>query len=911
MATGLTRMERWFAEQGWEPWAFQRAAWAAHARGESGIVQVGTGAGKTYAAYIGALAELIDEIGGGASTAEDRNAKHTQATPVEGVDTGETPLPRGRGVRATRKPKGSALGLRILYVTPLRAVARDIEQAMRRPVDDLEFGIRVESRTGDTSASVRARQREVLPEVLVTTPESLTLMLTRANAREQLRDVRCVIVDEWHELISTKRGTQTELALARLRRFSCESGDGRGLRVWGLSATLPNLEEAARALVGVGATPTIVRGDMPREVVIDSILPGEGRRLAWAGHLGLTMLPDVAAALDPAVSTLVFTNTRSQAERWYHGLCLLRPEWQDVMALHHGSIDRGERERVEAGLKDGSVRIVVATSSLDLGVDFTPVERVLQIGSPKGIARIVQRAGRSSHRPRTPCRITCVPTHALELVEIAAVRLALSKGDVEPRRPLDKPLDVLVQHLVTCAMGGGFVEEEMFEEVRSAWSYRELTRDEFDWAMAIVRHGGPALTAYPDFQRVVEVNGRLGVQNSRIERLHRMNVGTITSDGTLEIRFLGGRSLGRIEESFVGGLKEGEKFVFAGRVLAFVGVRDLVAFVRPASGRTTYTPIWSGTKLPISESLSSAIREMIESARTPSDDGVEMRSAARLFEVQRRESVVPSRDEVLIETCKTSEGRHLFVFPFEGRLVHAGLASLLTLRLSRRTRASLAAAVNDYGFEILSDGDEDLGAMIDSSLFDASTLETDIIEAIYTSQLARLAFRDVARIAGLVVQTVPGMRKSASQIQASAGLMFDVLSEFDPENLLLAQARREVTQRHYEQSRLGRALMRLESSRLRIVATRRPTPLSFPLLIERQSTRLTSASIVERVERMRAAWENAESWTRESSETKSGSKSSTGWASWDLGPPPAPKESTPRRRGRRAFGSGSGRRRGV
>lgn len=818
--SGPELVEHWFAKQGWVPWEFQREAWEAFARGESGLIQVSTGAGKTYAAFLGPLAGLIDELK--AACTEEGSAQ---------------------GVR----------GLRILYITPLRAVSRDIEQALKRPIEDLGLNVRVESRTGDTKASLRAKQREELPNVLVTTPESLSLLLTRESASELFAGLRAVIVDEWHELLSSKRGTQVELALARLRRWS------PGVRAWGLSATLPNLDVAAAAIAGDAPHPTIIRGDMPRPVVIDSVLPKEVRRLPWAGHLGLVMLPDVVAALDPRVPTLVFTNTRSQAERWYHAILVARPQWASVMALHHGSLDREERERVEAGIKDGSIRIVVATSSLDLGVDFTPVERVFQIGSPKGIARLVQRAGRSSHQPRTPCRVTCVPTHVVELVEIAAARSALAAGKIEARNPIDKPLDVLVQHLVTCGLGGGFDENALYDEVRSAFSYRTLTREEFGWCLALVNHGGDTLNAYPAYHRVRVEEGRYVVRDARLAQLHRLNVGTIVADMTIEIRFGSGRSLGRIEESFIAALHPGQKFVFAGRTVEFVELRDLVAIVRPSSGSTTFTPIWGGTKLPISESLAAGIRETLEHASAGRIDSAELEHAKPLLAVQQRESVVPKRDQTLFEITRTREGWHLFIFPFDGRSVHGGLAALLAWRLAKRKNATFSIAVNDYGLEILSPDHFPFEEFVRQDLFSRDHLAEDVMASMNSSQLARLQFREVARVSGLVQANYPGAKKSGRQVQANAGLLFDVLCEFDPDNLLLEQARREVLQRHFEETRFIRAIERVATSDWRIVRTRFATPLSFPLVLERQAAKLSTQSVAERLEAMRAAWETSES----------------------------------------------------
>lgn len=791
----------WFAARGWSPLPFQEETWAAYAAGRSGLVQVPTGAGKTYAAYMGPLADVTARGGG------------------------------------------------VVYVGPLRAMARDVERALRAPVEELGLPVRVESRTGDTSASARARQKRVPPHVLVTTPESLTMLLTEPDAARRFEDVRAVIVDEWHELVDSKRGTQVELALARLRAFA------PGLRTWALSATVGNVEEAAQAVVGVGTTPVIVRASMARPVLLDTLLPGDVKDLPWAGHFGLRMLPHLVGALDPAHATLVFCNTRAQAERWYQEIVAARPEWAEVCALHHGSVDLAERERVEAGLKTGALRLVVCTASLDLGVDLSPVERVVQIGSPKGIARLLQRAGRAGHRPGEPCRILCVPTHALQLLEIAAVRDALGRGEIEPRTPLQKPLDVLAQHLVTCALGGGFEEEALFAEVRSAWSFRALTREEFGWALALVRDGGGTLRAYPEFHKVVAEDGRYGVPDAQIARMHRAAIGTITGEAVMQVRLLGGANLGTIDEGFVSRLRPGEPFVFAGRLLELVTLRELTAFARPARRATTHTPHWPGTKLPISGSLGLAMRRVLDEAREGRLDGPELVAAAPLLAEQARLSRVPAFDRVLAETCDTSEGSHLFLYPFEGRRVHEGLAALLAWRMGRDRPATFALAVNDYGIEFLSPAPFPWAEALTPALFRADTLVDDVLASVNASELARRRFREVARVAGLVHPGLPGRHKPMRQVQASSSLLFDVFVRYDPENLLLHQARREVLEQQFEQERLVAALARLREHPVERIAVRYPTPLGLPLVAERLAVDASSSETVEqRLERLRAGW---------------------------------------------------------
>ncbi|MEM9560733.1 MAG: ligase-associated DNA damage response DEXH box helicase, partial [Planctomycetota bacterium] len=717
----------WFESRGWSPYAFQEEAWRAQAAGHSGLIHVPTGAGKTYAAYLASLAEVLEQL--------------TATKPAE--NSAKKPARTG-----SKKP---ARGLKILYVSPLRAVSRDIALALQQPIDDLGLSdrISVETRTGDTSSAVRSRQARTLPTVLVTTPESLTLLLARAECEKLFAGVQTVIVDEWHELLSTKRGTQTELALARIR------GIAPNVRTWAMSATLANIEEAASAAAGVGTAPAIVSAEIERPIIIDSVLPAAGDPFPWAGHLGMTMVPRVVESIPvdgqglPAESTLVFVNTRSQAERWFGGLMLARPAWEAASALHHGSIDRAERERVEGGLKDGSIRLVVATSSLDLGVDFAPVERVMQIGSPKGIARVMQRAGRASHRPGASCRVTCVPTHALEMIEISAVRSAIAAGEIEARSPERSPLDVLSQHMVTRALGGGFEPDALFTEVRTAWSYRGLTREDFDWTLDLVRRGGETLRAYEEYRRVEpDEGGIFRVPAKRVAQMHRLNIGTITGDGVVDIRFVNGRRLGVIEEDFVQQLRAGQKFVFAGRVLQFVRLDDMTALVRASSGRTNLTPIWSGTRLPITESLGEAVRNTLERARgvAAAEAEPEIAAAKPLIDAQSRLSRIPAAGEILCELCKTREGHHLFLYPFDGRLVHGGLAALLALRLSRLRPATFSLASNDYGFELLSPEPIDAAALT-PELFDAADLASDAIESVNLSALAKGQFREVARVA--------------------------------------------------------------------------------------------------------------------------------------------------------------------
>jgi ATP-dependent Lhr-like helicase len=839
----------WFAGRGWKPFQFQRDVWSAYLAGESGLIHAATGTGKTLAAWGGPLLEWLND----APTRRPAIAERQRGDAARG--TGGPP----RGNLPTRPRRDTSPPLRVLWITPLRALAADTEEALRRPLEEMGIPWTLESRTGDTSQALRARQSRRLPTALITTPESLSLLLTRDDVRENFADLRAVIVDEWHELMGTKRGVLVELALARLRTLS-----NGALRVWGMSATIGNLDEAADTLLGCRpersegpASPRIINGVDPKQVVIDALLPPVVERFPWAGHLGTQMLPQVVQAIDEGGSAIVFTNTRSQTEIWYQAILGARPDWAGTIALHHGSLDRKRREWVENGLREGKLRCVIATSSLDLGVDFSPVDRVLQVGSPKGVARLLQRAGRSGHRPGAVSRVTCVPTNALELIEVAAARDGVEQGAIESRLPVERPLDVLAQHVVTVALGGGFAPRELFDEVRTTHAYRDLTEAEWDWVIAFLSHGGEALRAYPEYACIVERNGRYVVESKEIARRHRMSIGTIVSDGQIGVFYLRGGSLGSVEESFIARLKPGDRFVFAGTPLEFIRVRDMKAWVRRAPNTKGAIPRWQGSRLPMSGQLSALLRARLGEAANGEFRGPEMQAIRPLLEVQRKWSSIPRPDELLIERVKTREGWHLFVYPFEGRLVHEGLAALTAYRLSRLAKISFSMSSNDYGFELLSPTEPPLDEALGQSFFDPHGLLDDIMSALNATEMAKRQFRELARVAGLVFPGLPRAGKTARQLQASSSLFFDVLRRYDPGNLLLSQAIREVLERQLESTRMGRTLGRLSNARIVATTPKRPTPLAFPLVVDRNRDKVSSESLSDRIRRMQLSLEKA------------------------------------------------------
>jgi ATP-dependent helicase Lhr and Lhr-like helicase len=799
-----------FAARGWKAFDFQVDVWRAYLDGRSGLIHSATGTGKTLAAWLGPLLESFELEAG---SAESR--------------------------------------LKVLWLTPLRALAADTVNALRLAASDLGADWRIEARTSDTSSYTKAKQSKEMPEALVTTPESLSILLSRLEGREQFSALRCVIVDEWHELMSSKRGVQTELALARLRSFQ------PSLRTWGLSATLGNLEESLRTLMGVGGDGVLVRGDIPKSIVIDSLLPPTIERFPWAGQIGTQMIPLVVEELEATGTTLIFCSTRAHTEIWYKGILSLRPDWEKQIALHHGSLDREERDLVEEGLRVGKWRAVICTSSLDLGVDFSPVDRVLQIGSPKGVARLLQRAGRSGHRPGVPSRVTCVPTYALELIDNAAARDAAAERKIEARGATHLPLDVLAQHLVTIAAGEGFIEEELKAEVRTTRAYEDLSEAEWSWCLDFVSKGGTALKAYPEYRKIGLANGRYLAADKNIAVRHRASIGTIVSEASMTVQYLKGSKLGTIEENFLTRLRPGDKFVFAGKVLEFIKIRDMTAWVRRASSPEGAVPKWSGMRLPISDKLAPAIREKLDDAKNGLLESQEMRLLGPLLEVQAKWSAIPGADELLIERVQTREGHHLFFYPVEGRLVHEGLAALFAYRISRLGPITFSLAMNDYGFELLAREPARLEEALEDGLLSPLNLENDIRQSLNSVEMARRQFREIARIAGLIFEGTPGRRKSVGQLQASSGLIYDVFLKYDPDNMLLHQANKEVLERQLEESRMFLALERLNRSHLLLKECKRPTPFAFPILVDRLREKLSTESVKERIESMALQLEKA------------------------------------------------------
>ncbi|MFA7680875.1 MAG: ligase-associated DNA damage response DEXH box helicase, partial [Pigmentiphaga sp.] len=776
--------------------------WRRYLAGESGLLHTPTGSGKTLAAFGGPALQAL-------------------ADPAPSRAAGEGP--------------------RVLWVTPLRALAADTTQTLAQVVGDLDLGWTVALRTGDASARDKRRARQGKADVLVITPESLALLLSYADASSRFRALRCIVVDEWHELLGSKRGVLLQLCLARLRQQS------PGVRLWGLSATLGNLQEARDVLLPHGPDSALISGSRPRKVTLSTLLPERSRGLPWAGHLGLSQLSAVYKRLFQVRASLLFTNTRAQAELWHRALESIWQEDPATLALHHGSLDPALRAQVEQGLRNGSLRCVVATSSLDLGVDFPAVDQVLQIGSPKGVARLLQRAGRAKHRPGESGHVLCVPAQALELVEYAAARQAIAHGAIESRPPLRNCLDVLAQHAVTLALGGGFEPGALYAEVRTTHAFATLDPPTWQALLAFIVQGGSALANYPEFHRVQrDDDGLYRVHDRRVALRHRLSLGTITADGALSVKYLRGGGLGSVEESFLARLRPGDRFQFAGRTLELARLEGMTAYVRRAKGGDGPVATWQGGRMPLSTQLA---RE-VERLYAQPGGHPEMRTLEPLLHIQQQASALPAPGRLVAERHSTRRGQHLFLFPFSGRAVHEGMAAMMALRWGRLRANTFSYAVNDYGLMLTLAEPADLDEALLRQLLAPQDMAEDLREGVNLGELARRQFREIARVAGLLTPSLPGREmRSLRQVQASSGLLYDVLRRYDPGHLLLAQAEREVFEFQLEAPRLLASLRDCASRELILCAPRALTPLSFPLWSESLRGQLSTETWQARIKR--------------------------------------------------------------
>ena len=796
----------WFKVQGWRPHEFQTKSWEAYGNGEEVLIQAPTGSGKTYAGMGGLVQEALDR------------------------------QKAGERVR----------GVQLIWIAPIRALTKEIQGSAERLLTGVGLEWRVGIRTGDTSSAEKSKQRNQLPEVLITTPESLHVLLAMKGAGDRLKSLKLLVVDEWHELMGTKRGTQVELASAWLRQ-SAES-----YRCWGISATIGNLEKALKVLLGPGRNGRLIRSDISKRTEVKSLMPGKFDRLPWAGHIGITLAHQVVDVILAHQSTLIFTNTRAQSEIWYHKLLDVAPELSGVLALHHSAIAKDLRNWVEDALHEGQLKAVVCTSSLDLGVDFRPVDAIVQIGGPKGVARFMQRAGRSGHQPGALSRIYFLPTHGLELIEASALRDAIVADHVEPREPIVRSFDVLIQFLCTLAVGDGLDPRAVREAIQGSHAFASLEDDEWAWCLGFIRDGGAALAAYGDYKRV-EWDGSAGkfvMHDRRLVRRHRMSIGTIVSDQMIKVKWAKGGFIGHVEEYFVASMEPGDVFWFAGMSLEFVRLKEGVVQVRKSKKPKGRIPVYLGGRLSLSSELGHAIRDELDAFAQGQVRSPEMSRVSPLLELQHEMSSIPRNDQILAEQFVSDDGFHICIYPFEGRAVHEAIGMLLAHRWCMERPLSISIASNDYGFELLSDEPLDVDELNSLNLFTTEGLMDDLQSGVNAAEMAKRRFRDIAVIAGLSFQGFPGKRQGVKHLQSHSGLLFEVFRDFDPDNLLLRQAYDELLDQQMEWNRLRIVLERMHQKTLLIRRVAHPTPFAFPLVVDRLRDRMSSEQLEDRIRKM-------------------------------------------------------------
>jgi ATP-dependent Lhr-like helicase len=818
---GYKVVATWLESQGFKPFSFQQEAWQAIHENKSGLVNAPTGFGKTFSIFLGAVIQFINE----------HPDKYLQ------------------------KKKN---GLQLIWITPLRALGKDLGRAMEEAIAGLGLQWQVGIRNGDTTTNERQKQKRIAPEVLIITPESLHLLLAQKEYPSYFEKTRIIAVDEWHELLGTKRGVQIELAISRLAGIK----KTHPVQLWGISATIGNLDEAAEVLLFpvfrfTEGRYSLVRANLDKKIEIESILPDEIEKYPWAGHLGIKLVDKILPIIEKSQTTLIFINTRGMSERWYQALLQAAPELAGAIALHHGSIEQALRIWVEEALHQAKLKAVICTSSLDLGVDFRPVETVIQVGSPKGVARFLQRAGRSGHTPGAVSKIYFLPTHSLELIEAAALKQAIKEQTIESREPMLLCYDVLVQFLGTLAISEGFQRDSTYHEIKNTFCFQSLSLEEFDEVVQFLTQGGVALQQYDDYKKVELTDGVYRMTNRRLMMRHRLHIGTIVSDAMLNVKFISGGYIGMIEEWFISRLNPGDSFTLAGRQLELVRIKDMTVLVRKSTSGKSIVPSWNGGRLPLSAKLGKVLRRKFQEAAAlihkeikSSQTDIEIKVLAPLFTLQQQLSIVPKENELLIEQIETKDGFHLFVYPFEGRLVHEAMAAILAYRIGKITPITFSFAMNDYGFELLSDQPIPVDDTNVYELFSDENLVLDIQRSVNASEMAKRKFRDIAVIGGLVFQGMPGEHKKARHLQSSASLLFNVFAEYDPDNVLIRQAYAEVFDQQMEETRLRNMLERIQQSDIVITFPKRLTPFCFPIKVDSFRENMSSEQLEQRVKRM-------------------------------------------------------------
>lgn len=810
---GYNIIDNWFKAKTLKPFPFQQETWQHILNEESGMVIAPTGCGKTFSVFLGCLIGFINKH------SDNYHSKKNN-------------------------------GLQLLWITPLRALAKDIGRAMEEVFEELAIQWKVGIRNGDTSVAERAKQKLKMPEVLIITPESLHLLLAQKNYSSYFSSLKLIAVDEWHELLGSKRGVQVELAIARIVNSQQLKTNTKPM-VWGISATIGNLEEAKEVLLSpISKKGIIVIANIKKNIEVKSIFPDQIEKFPWAGHLGIRLAEKIIPIIQESKTTLIFINTRGMSEIWYQKILTIAPDLAGTIALHHGSIEPELRHWVEEALHTGKLKAVVCTASLDLGVDFRPVDTVIQIGSPKGVSRFLQRAGRSGHGPGETSKIYFLPTHSLELVEAASLKTAIERNEIESKEPMMLCFDVLIQFLCTIAISDGFKATEQFNEIKSTYSFRDMTEDEWHEIIQHITEGGAALKQYNEFKKVEITDDIYKVTSRKIAMRHRMHIGTIVSDAMLKVKFVSGGYIGVIEEYFISRLDPGDVFTLAGRNLELVAIKDMTVSVRKSNAKKSLVPSWMGGRMSLTTNLSHILRETLTNA-VDNNHIPELKILQPLLKLQKELSHVPKKDELLIEQIEDKDGFHLLVYPFEGRNVHEAMSAILAYRIGKITPITFSISMNDYGFELLSDQPIPVDDTNVRELFLVENLLIDIQKSINSTEMARRKFRDIAVIGGLIFQGMPGEKKKARHLQSSASLLFNVFTEYDADNLLLRQAYNELMIQQMEEVRLREALQRIQESKIVITFPTQLTPLSFPIIVDGLNrNNLSSETFENRVKKM-------------------------------------------------------------
>ncbi|WP_162931698.1 ligase-associated DNA damage response DEXH box helicase [Mesorhizobium sp. DCY119] len=789
---------KWFAGRGWSPRAHQIELLSRAQAGKSVLLIAPTGAGKTLAGFMPTLTELA--------------------------------------TRPKRKPGQAHRGIHTLYISPLKALAVDIERNLGKPVGEMGLPITMETRTGDTPQHKRQRQKLVPPDILMTTPEQLALLIAASDAKRFFEDLRYVVLDELHSLVTSKRGHLLALGLARLRSIV------PGLQAIGLSATVSEPDELRRWLVSQNP-----QGDMADLITVPggakpeiSILESE-ERVPWSGHSARYAIPEIYDAIRRHRTTLLFVNTRSQAEFLFQELWRGNEDNLPI-ALHHGSLDVGQRRRVEKAMETNSLRAIVATSTLDLGIDWGDVDLVVHVGAPKGASRLAQRIGRSNHRMDEPSQAILIPANRFEVLECRAALEANYLGAQDTPPLIEGAIDVLAQHVLGSACAAPFHADALFEEVRSAAPYVKLDRHTFDRVVDFVATGGYALRSYERYARIkLTKDGTWRVSHPRIAQQYRLNIGTIVEMPELNVRYVrqgrgmvarGGPVLGKVEEYFAETLRPGDNFLFAGKILRFEGIRENECFVSNGSGANIIVPSYAGGKFPLSTYLAGEVRAMLADPerwkRLPEQ-------VADWLRLQKEKSVLPRRDEMLVETFPRGNRHYMVAYPFEGRLAHQTLGMLLTRRLERMGARPLGFVATDYSLAVWAL--DDMGHMFRTKkpslgeLFDEDMLGDDLDAWLNDSWMLKRMFRTCAVIAGLIEKRFPGQEKSGRQVTVSADLIYDVLRSHEPDHILLQATRTDAASGLLDVRRLAEMLSRIRG---RIVhkSLDQISPLAVPVMLE-------------------------------------------------------------------------------